>query len=271
MFDKLIVSEPEGADFKNRRNYFLVSSLVVGALFLVAVVFSIFAADYNIGNDGFDMAELVAPIVQVSQTEPEPPKMQAPASPNRSSSQVPTRQANIQDPNETPVDIPQISTVANHQMSRPNYPFISGSPLDSDPSPGTGTGRETGPADGPSGLSVNPPVETERVPEPPKVKPPEPAAPPVTKSMGVVNGMAQNLPKPNYPAAAVLINLQGKVDVQVLIDESGHVISAKAVSGNVMFRAAAEQAARNARFSPTLLSKVPVKVTGVIVYNFTRG
>ena len=69
MFDKLIVSEPEGADLKSRRNYFLVSSLVVRALFLTAVVFSIFAADYNIGSDGFEMAELIAPVVAIPQTE----------------------------------------------------------------------------------------------------------------------------------------------------------------------------------------------------------
>jgi protein TonB len=89
--------------------------------------------------------------------------------------------------------------------------------------------------------------------------------------MGVVNGLAQSLPKPNYPAAALAVNIQGKVDVQVLIDESGRVVSAKAVSGSPMLRQAAEVAARNARFSPTTLSNVPVKVTGVIVYNFTRS
>ena len=51
MFDKLIVSEPEGADFKNRRSYFMVSSIVVGALFLTAVVISIYSADIGLGND----------------------------------------------------------------------------------------------------------------------------------------------------------------------------------------------------------------------------
>ena len=98
--------------------------------------------------------------------------------------------------------------------------------------------------------------------------------PPVShapQSLGVVNGLAQSLPKPNYPAAALAVNIQGKVDVQVLIDESGRVVSAKAISGNGMLRQAAEQAARNARFSPTTLSRVPVKVTGVIVYNFTKS
>ncbi len=66
------------------------------------------------------------------------------------------------------------------------------------------------------------------------------------------------------------MNVKGKVDVQVLIDESGKVISAKAINGHPMLRANAEHAAVNARFTPTLLSNVPVKVTGVIVYNFVR-
>ena len=56
--------------------------------------------------------------------------------------------------------------------------------------------------------------------------------------------------------------------MQVTIDERGNVISAQAVDGHALLRAEAERAARNARFSPTLLSDVPVKVTGVITYNF---
>jgi len=40
------------------------------------------------------------------------------------------------------------------------------------------------------------------------------------------------------------------------------------VSGHPLLRGAAEQAARGARFSPTLLSGQPVKVSGVITYNF---
>jgi protein TonB len=58
------------------------------------------------------------------------------------------------------------------------------------------------------------------------------------------------------------------VAVQVLIDEDGRVISANAVSGHPLLRGAAEQAARGARFSQTLLSGQPVKVSGVITYNF---
>lgn len=98
------------------------------------------------------------------------------------------------------------------------------------------------------------------------------ASPPPAKSIsgGVINGKAQNLPKPPYPPAARAIRASGAVNIQVTIDESGNVISASAVSGHPLLRAAAEQAARNAKFAPSLLSGQPVKVTGVVVYNFTN-
>ncbi|MEO5858067.1 MAG: energy transducer TonB [Pyrinomonadaceae bacterium] len=78
------------------------------------------------------------------------------------------------------------------------------------------------------------------------------------------------MPKPPYPPTALAVRASGAVSVQVTIDEHGKVISAKAASGHILLRQAAEQAAWKARFTPTKLSNVPVKVTGVIVYNFTR-
>ena len=87
-------------------------------------------------------------------------------------------------------------------------------------------------------------------------------------SGGVLNGKATSLPKPAYPAAANAVNAEGAVSVQVLIDEQGNVISASAVSGHPLLRPAAVEAAEQATFSPTRLSGNPVKVSGVIVYNF---
>ncbi|MFS8087085.1 MAG: TonB family protein [Acidobacteriota bacterium] len=52
------------------------------------------------------------------------------------------------------------------------------------------------------------------------------------------------------------------------VDEEGKVISAHALSGHPLLQAAAIAAARQARFSPTKLSGQPVKVTGVLIYNF---
>lgn len=93
---------------------------------------------------------------------------------------------------------------------------------------------------------------------------------PLPISAGVVNGKALTLPKPVYPENALKAKLSGSVSVQVLIDETGRIISAKAVSGleNVSLRIAAENAALKAIFSPTLLKGQPAKVSGVIVYNF---
>lgn len=91
---------------------------------------------------------------------------------------------------------------------------------------------------------------------------------PETISGGVLNGRATNLVKPPYPAAARAVRASGAVNVQVTIDENGDVIEAAAVSGHPLLRAAAVAAARASKFSPTLLAGAPVKVTGVIIYNF---
>ncbi|HET8783405.1 MAG TPA: energy transducer TonB [Pyrinomonadaceae bacterium] len=87
-------------------------------------------------------------------------------------------------------------------------------------------------------------------------------------SGGVLNGRALKLPKPKYPRAARESGASGVVVVQVLIDENGKVISARAVSGHPDLREVSEEAASRAEFEPTKLAGQPVKVTGVIQYNF---
>lgn len=86
--------------------------------------------------------------------------------------------------------------------------------------------------------------------------------------MGIINGSAVSLPQPVYPAAAAALNASGEVKVSVVIDEQGTVVSAEAVSGHPLLRAASVEAAKLAKFRPTLLSGAPVTVSGVIVYNF---
>ncbi len=87
---------------------------------------------------------------------------------------------------------------------------------------------------------------------------------------GVLNGKALDLPRPVYPPAAKSMGVAGTVIVEVLIDESGRVISARAVSGPSLLHAAAVQAARQAKFSPTMLSGQPTQVSGTITYSFVR-
>jgi protein TonB len=85
----------------------------------------------------------------------------------------------------------------------------------------------------------------------------------------VLNGKALSLPVPVYPQIAMRARTSGKVEVEVIVDENGKVISAQAVSGPAPLREAAVDAAKRARFSPTKLSGAPVKVAGLINYNFT--
>lgn len=274
MFDTLVVSEPKGTRVRSRRNYFMLSGLTVAVLVFTAVVASIFAEEISLGTDNFELSVLVMPVEQPP-TQPERPRPAKPAAqtPTASASQVPTRRipmASVTEPTIAPKDV---STAPNTQLSRPLDSRFEIGPRDTNP-PGSGNSRvaATGDGDGePSGLGTGQPVAQALDPEPPPVKKPAPPKNPPTQSRGVVNGLAISLPKPAYPPTALAVNAQGKVNVQVLIDESGRVISAKATGGHPLLRDAAENAARNARFSPTKLSDVPVKVTGVIVYNFTRG
>lgn len=81
-------------------------------------------------------------------------------------------------------------------------------------------------------------------------------------------GSPISIPQPPYPIEALDKKLNGKVKVQVTIDEIGNVIAAKAVSGRSLFRPAAEKAAMEAKFTPSLADEKPVQVTSFIVYNF---
>ena len=84
----------------------------------------------------------------------------------------------------------------------------------------------------------------------------------------VLNGRAISLGRPSYPPVARAAHVSGTVTVQVIIDEEGNVIAARAVDGHPLLQAAAVGAARQSRFSRTLLDGEPVRVTGVIKFNF---
>lgn len=85
---------------------------------------------------------------------------------------------------------------------------------------------------------------------------------------GVLNGKAVSKPAPTYPTAAKNTGVAGTVVVQILVDESGQVVEAEPLCGHQLLATPAAEAARKARFTPTTLSGQPVKVSGVITYNF---
>ncbi|HEX8773596.1 MAG TPA: energy transducer TonB [Pyrinomonadaceae bacterium] len=116
--------------------------------------------------------------------------------------------------------------------------------------------------------SNSPVVKVDAGGEPPSSRPaPKPLTKPV--SGGVLNGAAIDLPKPEYPEIAKRARALGMVTVEVVIDETGKVISARASSGPTLLRDTAVKAALRARFSPTKLSGQPVKIAGLLNYNFS--
>ena len=84
----------------------------------------------------------------------------------------------------------------------------------------------------------------------------------------VQSGGINSKPQPVYPPIARAARAQGVVKVQVIVDEEGKVIAAQVVSGHPLLQAAAVKAAREALFAPTLLDGKPVKIAGVLTYNF---
>jgi len=85
---------------------------------------------------------------------------------------------------------------------------------------------------------------------------------------GILNGRAAELPAPKYPAEAKQTHAFGEVQVKVLVDETGKVISAEALFGPESLRQAAVDAAKLARFKPTIVEGAAVKVSGIITYDF---
>jgi TonB family protein len=85
---------------------------------------------------------------------------------------------------------------------------------------------------------------------------------------GIVTGKAIELPKPSYPPEAKASRIRGTVTVRVVIDERGRVIRACSISGPPELQRASEAAAYRARFTPTVISGVAVKVTGIVTYNY---
>ena len=87
-------------------------------------------------------------------------------------------------------------------------------------------------------------------------------------SRGVIIGRIISLPKPDYPRLAKRAHVSGTVIVTVIVDTDGKVSHAAPADGNPLLRPFSVAAARNARFAPVLMGGKPVRVTGVIRYNF---
>jgi TonB family protein len=69
-------------------------------------------------------------------------------------------------------------------------------------------------------------------------------------------------------ASAAADKLVGSVRLNITIDEDGNVIEASRLEGDEKLASRAISLARRAKFTPTLVSGKPMRVTGSITYNF---
>ena len=281
MLNQLIESRSHGADNRKRGGFFLATFFLVGLVLSSGVLWSLFAKDLAMGGESLELSAIIAPLPEVKNEPPAPVQRQQarPQPAQASNAALPMRRTNTARIDEMQPAPDKVSVAANTERARPNGKFFIGD-NDIDPRSFGAADERSGNDVGGTGISQNDKAAQseiiEKVPPPPppalivKKKPEEAAQKPKAPvSLGVVNGKAKTLPVPVYSAAAKAVNAVGNVDVQVLIDENGSVVSAKAVSGHLLLRDSAERAARGARFSPTTLSNQPVKVTGVIVYKFS--
>jgi len=119
-------------------------------------------------------------------------------------------------------------------------------------------------------------VETPPAPPPAGGPPPAGAPPPLPQDLenvseGVLQGSAITKVNPVYPPSARKMNATGTVEVEVTISEKGLVVEATAISGHFALRSAAVEAARKWVFNPTIFSGVPVRIKGVLTFNFGPG
>jgi len=258
MFDNLVESSSHKDDISRKGSFVAATALIYVVLLVAFFVAGIYWYDNHLGQMELELTTLVAPVPVPQQQKQDEPKQEA--KPQKVEQNVDVRKELIADVTRTELvpkevsakasDVPPVrrgvTTVLGNESSNAAAPMPAG--------PG-------------SGSVISGPTKVDIAGEPP---PPAPAPTPRTApiSGGVLNGKAISLPKPAYPPIARAAHASGTVVVQVLIDENGSVVSAHAVSGHPLLQAVAVSAARQARFSPTKLSGQPVKVTGVIQYNF---
>ncbi len=259
MFDNLVESGSHKQDLSRKGSFLfgtLAIYLVLGiTLFVVGIVWY----DASLESQDLELTTLVAPVpVPPQQNQPE---KQQEVKPQKVEQNVDVRKELIADVSRTELVPKEVSAKASNipPVRRGVTTIVGASDSNAAAPMPAGPGTGTGMVAGPTSVSIG---------EEPPPPPPKPTPPRAPISGGVLNGRAISLPKPSYPAIARQAHASGTVVVQVTIDENGNVISAAAVSGHPLLRAVSVSAARGARFSPTKLSGQPVKVTGVITYNF---
>ncbi|MCI0485653.1 MAG: energy transducer TonB [Blastocatellia bacterium] len=256
MLDQLI----ESASTRKKRgrwSYFTVTAAIWMMALTMIVATGIFAYDARLGNH-FEKLIIVTPV-------PAPAPSTGPRSRARSRTSKSQMAARVQ---PGPV-APDAITMPSKVSPQPPQPGDIIGPVrvgDRNDLPfGSPGSRPDGvfPGESDSRKFVPPP--------PPERNTKEKAAPvdtTVRRTSIILQGSAIRRVEPQYPPIAIKIGAKGPVVVEVMIDERGNCVSARALSGHPLLRKVSEGAALDWKWKPTILNGVPVKVIGTITFNF---
>jgi len=254
MFDKLVESSREKRQSRTSRIFFL-TGLIYMMLMCVIAVTTILGLNPSLA-ESYSAIELIPPPPLLSEALPRPvdaPMHRAPATPAVQASSVVPRE---------PVEIASLDTILKYRERIPLTPGKACVACKGTPG-GLPDGIVT---DALAAPEPPPPARPKATPEPAPMPTPKKD---VLKVSSISPGMALRRVTPQYSAMARAVRAAGAVPVQVVISEEGRVISAEAVGGHPMLRPLAVEAARQWLFKPTILNEVPVKVQGVLTFNFT--
>lgn len=275
MFNNLIESDAHTAEIKRRGSFLFATMAAYALLLLLAGVGSIYAYEAHVDNQSLELTALVTMIPTTSAPAKSSPPRAAnhqtrAAASTDNTAQVSTRtvrQSSVSDMTKIPVGV---AVTGNNAPPALPDSVIGTRNIDvgggGNNSIGSPFGNNGGTGGTPSATSGGNELTRDVPPELPRkeMKPPQPKL----VSLGVIESKVIRKAVPPYPELAKRARASGPVPVQILLDEQGRVVSARATSGHPLLRQAAEQAAFQTRFSPTLLSKQPVKVSGIITFNF---
>jgi protein TonB len=275
MFNNLIESDAHTADIKRRGSFVIATTLVYALFIMAAGVGSIYAYEAHVDNQSLELTALVT-MVPLSAAPPKslPERSvnrqpRAAAATNNTSARVPMRTALESDVTDMRRIPDKLSATGSNLPPAPPNAVLGNRNYDIGGDPNSsllGSGSRTnGNRTGTDGNAVE--ITRDVPPEMPEVKTKTTKTRPV-QSLGVIESKVIRKGIPPYPELAKKARASGIVTVQILLDEQGRVVSARATDGHPLLRGAAEQAAYQTKFSPTLLSNQPVKVSGVITFNF---
>jgi periplasmic protein TonB len=270
MFNNLIESDTHIADLKRKGSFLFGTMLVYALLLLAAGVASIYTYEAHLDSQSLELTAVVTmlPTTPAPKNLPEHAVNHQPhATANTdNTAQVPMRTMRVADISGKDKVPTEIAVTGNSVPPAPPNAVIGNKNLDvagisslfsNNRGPvGTSASANSG---GHESARDTPPPDMPRVEKPKQTRP---------VTLGVIESKVIYKAVPPYPPLAKQARASGPVPVEILLDEQGHVISARATGGHPLLRDAAVKAAYQTKFSPTYLSNQPVKVSGMITFNF---